>query len=632
MYSAPALLSTKDATTGSKLSTVVGIVVVITGLYFGRRVIIPLALAVVLAFLLTPIVEFFEHWRLPRVPSVLSVVVLAFAMLAAVGWGVSNQVVQVMVHLSDYRDNIHAKIQALRKPGNTGLSQATATVNDLSKELTSASQAAGAKQTINKGAKEPIPVQVAAPPRNFNEYLRDVIGPVSGVLETIGIVVIFTLFVLVKREDLRNRVFRLAGTGQLTVMTQAIDEASERLSRYLLFQFVVNASYGLLFGLGLYFIGIRNPLLWGVICFLMRYIPYVGTLVAALFPMAMALAVFPGWKQAGLTLVLFAFLETITANLVEPWLYGAHTGVSSLAILVAAIFWGALWGPIGLILSTPLTMCLILAGKYVPQLSFLEIILGDEPVLSPAEHFYQRLLALDSEEAGESAVRYLKENDLTTLYDSVLIPALSLQEQDRHVQALDDARMNFIFQSTRELMDEVFEVSLDTKNVCEKERSEELTASRPSGLTITCVPSNDEADEISGAMLAQVLRTAGHQAHALELGPVSTMLKELERMPGEVICVSALPPFATGQARSLCKQLRQRCPKVKLILGLWAFAGGAEKAQEKMGLNCADAVATSLAQVVSFVDQPNFIDRRTTSWKTSQLEQGKAEIIAERST
>jgi predicted PurR-regulated permease PerM len=620
VYSAPALLSTKDATTVSRLLTVVGIVVVITGLYFGRRVIIPLALAVVLAFLLTPIVEFLEHCRLPRVPSVLSVVVLAFAMLAAVGWGVSNQVVQVMVHLSDYRDNIHAKIQALRKPGNSGFSQATATVNDLSKELTSASQAAGAKQTINKGAKEPIPVQVAAPPRNFNEYLRDIIGPVSGVLETIGIVVIFTLFVLVKREDLRNRVFRLAGTGQLNVMTQAIDEASEGLSRYLLFQFVVNASYGLLFGLGLYFIGIPNPLLWGVICFLMRYIPYVGTLVAALLPMAMALAVFPGWKQAGLTLVLFAFLEIITANLVEPWLYGAHTGASSLAILVAAIFWGALWGPIGLILSTPLTMCLILAGKYVPQLGFLEIILGDEPVLSPAEHFYQRLLALDSEEAGERAVRYLKENDLTTLYDSVLIPALCLEEQDRQVHALDDARMNFIFQSTRELMDEVFEVTLDTKNVCEKEGSEELTASRPSGLTITCVPSKDEADEISGAMLAQVLRTAGHEAHALELGPVSTMLKELERMPGEVICVSALPPFATGQARSLCKQLRQCCPKVKLILGLWAFAGGAEKAQEKMGLNCADAVATSLAQVVSFVDQPNFINRRTTSWKTSQLE------------
>jgi hypothetical protein len=224
----------------------------------------------------------------------------------------------------------------------------------------------------------------------------------------------------------------------------------------------------------------------------------------------------------------------------------------------------------------------------------------------------------------------LKENDLTTLYDSVLIPALSLQEQDRHVQALDDARMNFIFQSTRELMDEVFEVSLDTKNVGEKEASEELTASRPSGLTITCVPSKDEADEISGVMLAQVLRAAGHQAHALELGPVSTMLKELERISGEVICVSALPPFATGQARSLCKQLRQRCPKVKLILGLWAFAGGAEKAQEKMGLNCADAVATSLAEAVAFVNEPNFINRKTTSWKTSQLEQEKAETIAER--
>ena len=209
-------------------------------------------------------------------------------------------------------------------------------------------------------------------------------------------------------------------------MTQALDEASRRLGRYLLLQFAVNAGYGLLFGLGVYFVGIPHPLLWGVFGCLLRFVPYIGTPVAAVFPMGMALAVFPGWSQAGLTFVLFLLLELTIANLVEPWLYGSHTGVSSLAILVAAIFWGMLWGPVGLILSTPLTVCLILIGRYIPQLNFLEILLGDEPVLSPQAHFYQRLLALDEEEARDIVEEYLKQNPIGNLYDSVLIPALSL--------------------------------------------------------------------------------------------------------------------------------------------------------------------------------------------------------------
>lgn len=268
---------------------------------------------------------------------------------------------------------------------------------------------------------------------------------------------IFTLFILLKREGLRNRLLRLAGSSQLNVMTQALDEASQRLGRYLLFQFLVNAGYGVLFGLGVYFIGIPHPLLWGVFASLLRFVPYVGTAVAALFPMGMALAVFPGWSQVGLTFALFLFLELTIANLIEPWLYGTHTGVSSLAILVAAIFWGMLWGPVGLILSTPLTVCLILMGRYIPQLSFLEILLGDEPVLSPQVHFYQRLLALDDEEARDIADKYLKENPIGNLYDSVLIPALSLAEKDRHMNVLDETRTKFIHQSTRELIEELYE-------------------------------------------------------------------------------------------------------------------------------------------------------------------------------
>ena len=592
-----ALLSTKDVTSGSRLLTLVGIVVVIASLYFGRQVLIPLALAVVLAFLLTPIVGLVERCRLGRLPSVLVVLVLSFALLAAVGWGVTSQLMEILVRLPDYRANIHDKIEALRPPRGSGLSKATATVNDLSKELSPTSETAG-----NNRGKEPIAVQVAAPPHSTAEYLRDFLGPLTGSLETAGIVVIFTLFIVVKREDLRNRLLRLAGSGQLTVMTQALDEASRRLGRYLLLQFAVNADYGLLFGLGVYFIGIPHPLLWGVFGCLLRFVPYIGTPVAAVFPMGMALAVFPGWSQAGLTFVLFLLLELTIANLIEPWLYGSHTGVSSLAILVAASFWGMLWGPVGLILSTPLTVCLILIGRYIPQLNFLEILLGDEPVLSPQAHFYQRLLALDEEEARDIVEEYLKQNPIGNLYDSVLIPALSLAEKDRHMNVLDEVRTKFIYQNTRELIEELYE---DSSASLEPDHPLVLAGAMESqsGSMVVCIPARDEADEIVGIMAMQLLRRAGHNASALPIASVSTMLEQAEQLHPDVICISALPPFAAVQAKSLCKQLRRRCRDTKIFLGLWEYPGGVPKAQERVGLGCADMIGTSLSQMVLLIGQ-----------------------------
>jgi predicted PurR-regulated permease PerM len=600
MDSPAALVPGRDVTPVSRLLTLVGVVVVIAGLNFGRQVLIPLALAVVFAFLLTPVVGLVEKCRLGRVPSVLAVLVVSFALAVAIGWGVTNQLMQIMARLSDYQANIHEKMEVLRGSAGGGLGKATATVNDLSKELSASSETAESKKSNRmNGTKEPLSVQVAAPPRNAAEYLRDVVGPLAGILETIAIVVVFTLIILVKREDLRNRVLRLAGSGQLNVMTQAIDDASRRLSRYLMLQFAVNVGYGILFGLGVGVIGIPHPLLWGAFAGLLRFVPYVGTAAAAVLPMAMAMAVFPGWSQVGLTFALFLFLEITIANVIEPWLYGTHTGISSLAILVAAIFWGMLWGPVGLILSTPLTVCLILLGKYVPQLGFLEILLGDEPVLSPQAHFYQRLLALDDEEARDIAEKYLKENPLGNLYDLVLVPALGLAEQDRHMNALDDARTKFIHQSTRELIDDLYDVSANEVCLPEGGPSAIALAGSVPGWTIVCIPARDEADEIVGTMVMQLLRRAGFDAHVIPIGPISTMLEQVKNLHADLVCVSALPPFAAGQARSLCKQLRQRNPKMKIVLGLWDFPGGAAKAQERVGLNCADMIGTAMVQIVS---------------------------------
>ena len=446
---------------------------------------------------------------------------------------------------------------------------------------------------------QPIPVQVTAPPSNLVQDLRTLLGPVAGPLETAGIVVIFTAFMLINREDLRNRLIRLGGQGRLTVVTQALDDASRRLSRYLLLQFLVNACYGGLFGLGLYLMAVPHALLWGVLAALLRLVPYVGTLIATAFPVAMALAVFPGWKHAALILALFVILEGLVANLIEPWLYGAHTGISSLAILVAAVFWSILWGPVGLILSTPLTVCLLLVGRYVPQLTFLEILLGDAPVLGPEELFYQRLLAMDQDEARNIAEEELREKSLESLYETVLIPALRLAEEDRHTDAVGERTSEFISQSTRELIDDLGDRARpqdDTGEEIDTDRN--AVDAQAIATDVVCVPARDVADELVGMMFAQVLRQAGHGATYLAIGTVEDMLAQVVRGGYRIVCVSALPPFAVGQARSLCKRLHARFPELKIVVGLWGFAGGVPKAQERVGASCTDAVATTLSEAL----------------------------------
>jgi predicted PurR-regulated permease PerM len=600
----PNLVSPNNATVASRLLTLIAMVVVIVGLYFGRQVLIPLALAVVLTFLLTPVVCLLEKFRFGRVPAVLTVLALAFFLAGSVGWIVTGQLMNIVDDFPSYRSNIQDKIEALHVPHGSRLKDASNTVTELSNELSAASESAvDNKKTGKTPNGKPIAVQMAQPPSNAPQYLRAMIGPLTGVFETSAMVIVFTLFMLVKREDLRNRVIRLAGQGQLNIVTQALDDASRRLSRYLLLQFLMNAVYGLIFGSALYWIGVPHALLWGVLAGLLRFIPYVGTPIAAAFPIALAMAVFPGWNQVGLIFGLFVVLELVIANVIEPWLYGAHTGISSLAILVAAVFWAILWGPVGLILSTPLTVCLILMGRYVPQLSFLEVLLGDEAVLPVEAHFYQRLLALDQDEARDVADAYLKEQSIASFYDAVLIPALTLAEQDRHVNSLEAGTANFIGQSTRDLIEELGERLLDEQVVSSREGLDVSVQNSAalSGQRIVCIPAGDEADELVATMMAQLLRQLGCDVRQLPLGPRAKILDQVATDPPEAVLVSALPPFAIGQARSLCKRLRQRHPELRIILGLWSFEGGAAKAQDRIGVSGADVVATSLQQAISLL-------------------------------
>jgi hypothetical protein len=329
-------------------------------------------------------------------------------------------------------------------------------------------------------------------------------------------------------------------------------------------------------------------------------VPYVGTTVAATLPIALSLAAFTSWLPPLLVFLLFAGLELIIANFFEPWLYGAHTGISALALLVAAVFWTVLWGPAGLILSTPLTVCVVVLGRHVPQLSFLNIALGDEDALGAEAQIYQRLLAMDQPEARAIVDRFLKEKPLVELYDSVLIPALSLAEQDRHKGAIDTAREEFLFLSINEMITELseYQPAQDLPQVPDR-----ASESLPMGLLtgrILCLPANDRADEVTATMLAQLLEQAGHSALSLPVVHASPadLLALIERRQDDVICISALPPYAFPPARTMCKLIRERFPKIQLVVGIWGFSGDAEKAKARFERTQPDRLLSNMAEAI----------------------------------
>ena len=355
--------------------------------------------------------------------------------------------------------------------------------------------------------------------------------------------------------------------------------------------------FGVLFGLGLYFIGVPNAALWGVVAGILRIVPYVGTLVAATLPIALSLAAFDGWLPPLLVFFLVASLELIVANFIEPWLYGAHVGISSLALLVSSVFWAVLWGPAGLILSTPLTVCVVVLGRYVPQLSFLHILLGDESVLAAEAQIYQRLLAMDQLEAQTILAEARPGKSLVELYDSVLIPALSMAEQDRHKGAIDAAREEFLFLSINEMVVEFSEYERP-----DDAASECMAASVKQ--RVLCFPAYDRADEITAAMLAQILEQKGFATLSFPLGPsLLECLASIGSSPGDVVCISALPPYAFAPARAMCKQIREAFPKLKVVVCVWGFGGDTKKAMARFDRTQPDRLSTSIAEAVEHIQE-----------------------------
>jgi predicted PurR-regulated permease PerM len=602
------------------LLAVVVAAVTIAALYFARIVLIPFALAVLFTFILTPVVRLLERARLGRTFSSLLVVLLTIGSCGGLGWGVSKQIGQVVNQLPSYKLNIKEKLASLHWSESHILHNASETVTEISKDLAAKPAPSSAdstqsleatRSTNNRPAtpRQPVPVQVISPPSLPLESMQSILGLLARVL----IVVVFTIFMLIRREDLRNRLISLIGHGHIHLITQTLDEASSRVSKYLLMQFLVNIGYGIFIGMGLYFIGLPGALLWGVIVGILRFLPYIGPPLGGIMPLLLSMAVFDGWSKPLLVLGLFVITELAVSNLVEPMLYGVHTGISSLAVLMAAIFWTAIWGPIGLVVSTPLTVCLLVVGRHVPQLRFLHILLGDEPPLTPESRFYQRLLAMDYEEAREVLQKCLNEMSLEELYENVMIPALGLAEQDRHQNLLQDENEKFISQSTRELIDELWEPrngegQHDSEGEGSLEISPKAAAPHPVRLmSILCVPARDEADEIVGTMLAQLLQGAGHRAECLEVESAERIIAQISREKPDVVCISALPPFAIPAVRALYGRMHAQNPNQKVLVGLWHFSGDSTKLGRRLVLKEDSRAFTTLAELVHEVQEMSSI-------------------------
>lgn len=563
-------------------------------LYLARDVLIPLALAITLTLILSPAVGWLQKLHIRRFPGSLLVMLVAVFLAGGVAYVILNQLVQVVSELPAYRENIDNKIKALRAPDKGALGKAAKSVQELGKELNTPQEAPvppipRRRAARNSAPAAPLPVEVVPAPTNELVYLRDVSKPFLAPLAKLGIVLVFTVFLLVEESDLRNRIFRLAGLSRLNIMTEAVADGTRRISRYLMLQFFVNACFGILCGIGLYLIGVPYAALWGTVAAILRIVPYVGSVTAGLLPLLLSLAVFDGWRPPLLVFALFATLEVITGNLIEPWLYGAHTGISSLALLLTTMFWAVLWGPAGLILSTPLTVCVVVLGRHVPQLAFLDILLGDQPVLAPDAHLYQRLLAMDDQEARDVTDQYRRENSLRQLYDAVIIPALTMAEQDRHKGGLDPEREEFLFLALREIIADFSEEHVPAGSAVRPER-------------VLCLPANDEADEIASAMLAQLLEHAGASAVSFPVG--SSLLGTVslvEPTANDIFCVSAIQPFAFSQARTLSRELRAKFPRTKILIGVWGFTGETERALIRFQPSPPDKFVSSLTEALEYL-------------------------------
>ena len=593
----------------SHLLTVIVGVVIVAALYLAREVLIPITLAILLSFVLAPVVALLRRFRLPRVPAVLLSVVLALALLSLIGSIIGVQIAGLASNAPRYQTAIQQKVESAQEAAFGRINELSRRLNNEARPLPPHDGPPGAPAPASPeatppapslpglgggGDRRPIPVEIQQSNSSALELARKFLSPVVGPLETTLIVFIVAVFVLLQQTDLRDRLIRLFGSDDLHRTTDALDEAGRRLSKYFLAQLMLNSAFGVIITIGLFAIGVPSPIVWGILAALFRFVPYVGAILAAALPLVLAAGTEPGWSMVLWTAALFLIAEPVMGQVIEPLVYGHSTGLSPISVIIAAIFWTWLWGPIGLILATPLTLCLVVLGRHVERLAFLDVMLGDRPALTPVENFYQRMLAGDTDEALSQAETLLKDRSLTSYYDEVALQGLRLAANDASRGVLPQDRLERLRNAAFALVNDLSgmadedpppkpapttanaeaaetpkpaEAAPDVPLPPRAERAGNWASEQP----VLCLAGRGPLDEAASAMLAQLLvkhgvgaRVVPHEASSRE------QVNRLDPAGVAMVCISYLDISGNpAHLRYLLRRLRQHLPGVPMLVGLW---------------------------------------------------------------
>ena len=602
---------------------------IIAALYFGREIFVPLALAVLLSFVLAPFVIRLHSWRIPRTASVLLVVFFGFSIIFSLGGLMVSQATRLAAKLPGYQETLSDKVESLRglMGGSGTLGQASTILKKLETEL---EEGNAAGQTARQKA-VPIPVEIQQPDPGALTTLGKIIEPLLSPLTTTGVVVIFVAFILLQREDLRNRLVRLAGSGDIQRTTAALDDAGKRLSKLFLTQIIFNAVFGLAIGIGLEFIGVPSAPLWGLMAMILRFVPYIGALISAIFPLILAAAVGSGWEMLLLTALLFVFLELLAGQVIEPLVYGHSSGLSPVAVILSASFWTWLWGPVGLVIATPLTVCLVVVGRHVERLKFLDILLGSRPPLTPPQLVYQRMLAGDPFEAAEQAHDFLRGSSLEDYCDTILLEGLRLAEADRRLGHLDEERLDRIASTVEELVADLeahheigatdppppdMSSNPGAAIAIEQARVQRQLIEEKSGSprSVLCIPGSGKLDEAAAMVLAYLLRHREIGALAEEADALSiSKFFSFDMTDTSLACVCYLGQPSTTKIQDAVRRLNKKNADARIVLALF----GSEPATPSKGVVGATASGGSFGAALEAIIQATSEQRRnaTTSSK-----------------
>lgn len=526
-------------------------------LYFAREFLVPIVLAGLLSFVLDPLNRRLERLGVRHVFAVLTTTFFSFVLLGVLIYIFTTQALEVAQKLPDYRANLIEKANSIRKSSEGPLGRAVQTLKDvvssIEKPESRVPLAPGLPPPVTA---RPMPVEVVPSTSDTMASASGYLGPILGPLGSAAVVALISVFMMLGRDDLRDRIVYLVGRGRLRLTTHALDEAGKRVSRYLLAQFIVNLTYGIPIGIGLYFIGIPNAILWGMLTIVLRFLPYIGPWLAASFPVILSIAVSNSWTMFALTIGLFVVVELISNNVIEPWLYGAKTGLSPLAVVVSAVFWTWLWGIAGLVLATPLTVCLVVIGKHVPQFRWLDLLMGDRPPITTGDRIYHRLLAGDEEEASELVTQEAERSESTVVaFDRVALPAARLIESDFGDGLLKDGKRTDALLHLREII---------------AEQGDARAIPQGAKPTVLCIPARTLGDEICAEMLMAGLSVHGVTVECLSSGlTTGESVADAKRLDPSIICISVLCASSVIAAAFLCKNLRTLLPEARIVVGLW---------------------------------------------------------------